>query len=249
MFRRIASAAACAALFVLLGIVPTGALYVTTLPSSVDVWVDGTYVGHTPIVLDALAAGRHTVSLTKAGWQSQDLDVAVVAGNTSLSSVQMAREQSRIARSDMGFVAIRGVNVRDVTIDGQAVKADKNGIYSASAGTHEVAMRIAAGRVSRSITVYPDMRTDVLVREDETATRSAVVAPATDFLAADEIKIEGSRVTLRHHGHAVSATVGSTTYRVDGSRISYDAAPTFIGRKLYLPIDLLNQLTAADKPK
>src|SRR5471032_2614761 len=140
MFRRIASAAACAALFVLLGVVPTGALYVTTLPSSVDVWVDGTYVGHTPIVLDALAAGRHTVSLTKAGWQSQDLDVAVVAGSTSLSSVQMARAQSRTVRSDTGFVAIRGVSVRDVTIDGQATKPDKTGFYSASAGTHEVAM-------------------------------------------------------------------------------------------------------------
>src|SRR5476649_1199080 len=95
MFRRIAAVAACAALFVLLGAVPTGALYVTTLPSSVDVWVDGTYVGHSPLVLDALAAGRHTVSLTKTGWQSQDLEVSVVAGVTSLSSVQMARAPSR----------------------------------------------------------------------------------------------------------------------------------------------------------
>jgi hypothetical protein len=248
MFRRIAAAAACAALFVLLGAVPTGALYVTTLPSSVDVWVDGTYVGHSPLVLDALTSGRHTVSLTKTGWQSQDLDVSVVAGVTSLSSVQMARAPSR-TRAGSGFVAIHGIAPREIAIDGQAVKPDKSGFFPASAGMHEVSVSTSGAKFSRSITVYPDMRTDVLVREDETATRSAVVAPATDFLTAEEIKIEGSRVTLHHHGHDVVATVGSVSYRVDGSHVNFDAAPTLIGRKLYLPIDLLSQLTAADKPK
>jgi hypothetical protein len=248
MFRRIAAVAACAALFVLLGAVPTGALYVTTLPSSVDVWVDGTYVGHSPLVLDALGAGRHTVSLTKTGWQSQDIDVSVVAGVTSLSSVQMARAPSR-TRAGSGFVAIRGIAAREIAIDGQAVKADKSGFFPAGAGLHELSVSTPGGKFNRSITVYPDMRTDVLVREDGAAARSTVVAPASDFLNAEEIKIEGSRVSLHHHGHDVVAMVGSLSYRLDGSRVNFDAAPTLIGGKLYLPIDLLNQLTAADKPK
>jgi len=248
MFRRFAAAAACAALFVLLGAVPTGSLYVTTLPTGVDVWVDGTYVGHSPLVLDALAAGRHTISLTKTGWLAQDLDVSIIPAVASLSSVQMSRAPSRTMRFNMGLVAVHGTVPRELLIDGQPVKPDKNGFYPASAGLHEIAVRTAAGKISRNITVYPDMRTDIVVRDDET-TRSAVVAPASDYLSADEIKIEGARVVLRHARHDVVAKIGSTSYRVDGASVAFDAAPTLIGGKLYLPIDLLSQLTAGDKPK
>ncbi|MFN2459839.1 MAG: PEGA domain-containing protein [Candidatus Velthaea sp.] len=245
MFRRLAAVAACAAFF-LLGAVPTGALYVTTLPSGADVWIDGTYIGHSPLVLDALTAGKHSVSLTKTGWRAQDLEVTVVAGTTALSSVQMARAASRGMRMANGFIAIKGAPSKEVTVDGEALKADTTGAFAVSPGMHVVVVRVAKGKVSRNVTVYPEMRTDVVVRDGENP-RSAVVAPASDYLPADAVKLDGTRVVVRHGGHAVVAKVGSTTYVIDGQRAEYDSAPTLIGGKLYLPLELLGQLTANDK--
>lgn len=241
MFRRLAAVAACAAL---LAAVPTGALYVTTLPSGADVWLDGAYVGHSPLVLDALVAGRHTVSLTKAGWTSQDLDVAIVAGSTALSSVQLQRARGRL-RGGSGWIALKGQAVKEVAVDGTVLKPDKTGLVATSSGSHEVVVRTSSGKMTRTVTVYPDMRTDVILRDDET-TRSAVVAPASDYLPDGALRNDGARIVIRHGGHEVIARIGSSAYRLDGRATEFDAAPTIIGGKLYLPLELLMQLTAND---
>lgn len=245
MFRPPATLAACAWLF-LLGAVPTGALYVTTLPTAADVWLDGTYVGQSPVVLDALAAGRHTVSLNRTGWTSQDIDVSVVAGSTALSSVVLTRTGARPVRGADGSFTVKGVTLRSVLFDGVALVPDRTGIYAVASGTHELVVQTPVGKMTRTITIYPDMCTEVVLRDDDTVTRSAVVAPAADFLPSAAVKIEGTRVTIRYERHAVDATIGSLSYRVDGRSMNFDAAPTLIGAALYLPLELLKQLTAAD---
>ncbi len=248
MFPRPALLAACAALF-LLGAVPTGALYVTTLPTSADVWVDGTYVGQSPVILDALAAGRHTVSLNRTGWVSADIDVSVVEGKTALSSVALTRTGSHTVRGSDGSFVIKGLVPRSVLCDGVALAPDRTGTYVVASGTHELVAMTAAGKMTRSITVYPEMLTDVVLRDaadTAPATHSAVVAPASDFLPADALKIDGMRVTIRYEGHLVDATFGSQSYHVDGRSVNYDAAPTLIGTGMYLPLELLKLLTASD---
>ena len=244
MFRLLQAAAVGAAIF-LSGVVPTGALYVTTLPTGADVWVDGTYVGHAPVVLDALATGRHTLSLTKTGWQSQELDVNVIPGATAISSVPLAHVLHG-NRGGNGFLAIRGVPVRDLTIDGEPVKADKDVAYAVSAGSHELVAHTAAGRMTRTVSVYPEMRTEVMLHEDEPS-RSSVVAPALDYLPANAVKVDGARLVLKYAGRDVVGKFGSTTFRVDGHATDYDAAPTMIGGRLYLPLELLSLLTAQSK--
>jgi hypothetical protein len=245
MFLRLASLAACA-LFFLLAAVPTGALYVTTLPTNADVWLDGTYVGHSPVILDALAAGRHTVSLNRTGWQSQDIDVSVVAGTTALSSVALTRTGSRSVRGSEGSFTIKGVATRSLLLDGAPLAADGTGAYVVASGTHELVAQTAAGKMTRTITIYPDMRTDVVLRDESALTRSAVVAPISVYLPPAAVKIEGVRVTIRYERHAVDAVIGSPSYRFDGRNVSFDAAPTLIGAELYLPLELLKQLTASD---
>ena len=241
---RLARVAALGAAIAFLGAAPTGALYITTLPSMADVWVDGTYVGHSPLVLDALASGRHSVSLTKTGWQSQDLDVTILASGTSLSSVQLVRAPKGL-RPSGGWFVVHGSNVRSVSLDGEPLVPDKLGVYSASSGAHQLVALGATGRITREITIYPDMRTDVIVRDSQPA-RSAVVAPALDFLAADSIKIDSSKLVIHSGGHDVIGRFGSTSFRIDGRATDFDAAPTFIGGKLFLPLELLTQI-APDK--
>jgi hypothetical protein len=241
MFRRLS---AILGLTGLLAAAPTGALYVTTLPTGADVWIDGIYTGHSPLVLDALAAGRHTVSLTKTGWVPQNLDVSIVAGSTALSSVELQRSAGRL-RTEMGLIAIRGMTVKSMQIDGLPLVPDKAGFYDVRAGLHEIVAMTTAGKVTRTVTVYPEMRTDVVLRDDDPQA-PAVVAPATDYLPASAIHIDADRVAIKFGGHDVEGHLGSTSYRVDGKEMDFDSAPTVIGTKLFLPLALLTRI-APDK--
>jgi hypothetical protein len=241
MFRRFLALAACAAL---LGAAPTGALYVTTLPSAADVWIDGTYAGRTPMLLDDLVGGRHRLSITRAGWATQDLAVSVVAGTTSLSIVQLERAPGRVPQAS-GSLVVRGNAVRVLRIDGALEKPDAGGAYVLSAGTHELEAQTANGNVVRTVTIYPDVKTGIVFQSDADVP-PAVVAPAEDFLAADAVSVIGARVTIHTAGHTVAAHIGSVAYHLDGRDATFDAAPTLIGGKLYLPLALLTFLTHDD---
>jgi PEGA domain-containing protein len=235
MLRRLAAVAAC---LIFLGAVPTGSLYVTTLPSAADVWIDGTYVGRTPVVLDALATGRHTVGIAKAGWQPQQLDVSIVTAQTTLSSVRLPTAKTRAAGA-AGSIALHGAPVDGAFLDGMPAQPAKDGTYPAAAGGHELTVRTPRGKVTRQVTVWPQTRTDVVIQLDEEPGRPAIVAPADDYVPENAIKISGARVVIRFGGHEASGRLGSTSYRLDGRLVEYDAAPTVIRSRLYLPIGLL----------
>jgi PEGA domain len=238
MLRRLAAVAAC---LIFLGAASTGSLYVTTLPSAADVWVDGTYVGRTPLVLDALASGHHTIGIAKAGWAPQQLDVSIVMGQTTLSSVRLPRAKSELA-APPGSIALHGARVDAVFIDGAPAQPGKDGTYPAAAGTHEVAVRTPGGKTTRLVTVWPQTRTDVVVQPDADNTRPSVIAPADDYFPASAIRIDADRVVIKFGGHTAAGRLGSTSYRVDGRSVEYDSAPTLIGSRLYLPIQLLAAL-------
>jgi hypothetical protein len=239
MLRRLAVLGACV---LLLGAAATGSVYVTTLPSAADVWVDGIYVGRTPLVLDALNAGRHTVAITKSGWNPRQLDVSVEAGQTTLSSTRLERAPRVTVQPAPGTIAIRGAEVRAVRIDGAQANRASDGSYTVASGTHELVVQTPRGRVTREVTVWPQTRTDVIVQDDAPG-RAAVVAPAEDYVPRSAIRVDGERVVIRYNGHEVIGRVGETSYRVDGRGAEYDAAPTLIGPRLYLPLDLLRTLT------
>ncbi|MGD1066410.1 MAG: PEGA domain-containing protein [Vulcanimicrobiaceae bacterium] len=235
MLRRLAAVAACA---VFLGAVPAGSLYITTLPSGADVWVDGTYIGRSPVVLDALSGGHHAVALAKTGWTTEQLDVVIATGQTTLSSIRL--RQTGGLRPAGGSIALRGEAADEVRLDGQVIQPGKDGTYPASAGTHELVVRTAHAKMSRAVTVWPDTCTDVVLVAEVAPPRPTVVAPADDYLPLDAISVDGDKVVLRHGGHEVVGRLGATTYRVDGKTVDYDTAPTVIGSRLYLPLELLN---------
>ena len=87
--------------------------------------------------------------------------------------------------------------------------------------------------------VWPGTRTEVVVQPDAEVVRPSVVAPAEDYLPRGAIRIEGEKVVVRYGGHEVIGHIGSTAYRVDGKTVDYGEAPTMIGSRLYLPLDLL----------
>ena len=144
MLRRLAAVVVCV---LLLAAVPTGSLYVTTLPTGADVWIDGTYVGRSPLVLGALVPGRHTLGLTKTGWDPLQLDVSVVAAQTTLSSTRLEPLRSGGLHALPGWIAIHGV-VRTAQVDGRPMVPAKDGTIVVAAGTHELTARTPRGRVA-----------------------------------------------------------------------------------------------------
>ncbi|GAC1571989.1 MAG: hypothetical protein NVS3B7_02450 [Candidatus Elarobacter sp.] len=238
MLRRLA--AVVAAIF-LLAAAATGSLYVTSLPSGADVWIDGTYAGRTPLVLDALAIGRHTLGMTKAGWTSRQLDAAVEQGQTSFLSTRLTPAAGS-ARPLPGSILVHG-SVLATSVDGVAMAPSNDGSIPAPAGIHQLVVRTQRGRVTRTVQVWPQTRTDVVIQPDVEPGRHSVVAPAEDYLPKSAIAIAGERVVVRYNGHDVTGRIGITTYRVDGRTADYDAGPALIGSKLYLPLELLTLLT------
>ena len=228
----------------LLGATPTGGVYVTTLPAGADVWIDGTYLGRSPVVLDAVTTGTHRLTLSRTGWNSQDLPVNVVPTTTVTASVVLVRA-NKLA-DGTGTIALHGDRVGSVTVDGEPMPLAKDGTFTANAGTHEVTASLPQGKVTRSVTVYPQTRTDI-VMIGELPARSVVIAPADDYVPSTAVRLDGAQITLHYRRHDVVAHVGSTAYTVDHRSVTYDAAPTLIRKRVYLPIELLTLLTADDK--
>jgi hypothetical protein len=243
MLRRLAAVVACV---ILLAAVPTGSLYVTTLPSGADVWIDGTYVGRSPLVLGGLTTGHHTVGLTKTGWSPLQLDVSVEESQTTLSSTKLEPVRNH-PRPAGGSIAIHGIPADQTFLDGVAAAPSKDGTIPAAAGTHELAVHTPRGRITRAVTVWPLTRTDVVLLPNVEVPRPSVVAPAEDYVPHSAIRIDGERVVIRYGGHEVVGRMGATTYRLDGKVVDYGAAPTTIGPRLYLPLDLLTTLSSGTR--
>ena len=240
MLRRLATAVVCV---LLLAAVPTGSLYVTTLPTGADVWIDGTYVGRSPLVLGGLAAARHTVGLTKTGWDPLQLDVSVVAGQTTLSSTRLERARTGGLHPLPGWIAIHGT-VRTAFVDGFPAVPGKDGTIGVAAGTHELTARTPRGKITRAVMVWPGTRTEVVLQPEAEVARPSVVAPAEDYVPRGAISLVGEKVVVRYRGHEVIGRIGSTSYRFDGKTVDYGEAPTMIGSRLYLPLDLLTTLSS-----
>lgn len=66
-----------------------GSLGITSNPSGARVLVDGNETGHTPISIDNLLSGNHTISLNLEGYVSVQQPVTVIAGQNSNISIDL----------------------------------------------------------------------------------------------------------------------------------------------------------------
>jgi len=223
------------------GVLPFGGLYVTSLPPGADVWVDGSYIGRTPVLLDGLRAGKHAVTVTKAGWKVEEVDQNVSAGVTTPATVQL--EPIKPLRAH-GAITLHGLyRSARVSIDGGAWH-DLLPEHDAAVGTHHLSVRETGARFERMILVYPDETTHVLFAVPSD-THSAVVAPIADYLPESAAKVGGARVVVRWGGHVAVGRLGDARFLVDGRNVVYDAPAGMVRGRLYLPLDLILMLTGS----
>jgi hypothetical protein len=225
------------------GVLPFGGLYISSLPSGADVWVDGSYIGRTPLLIDGLRGGKHAVTVTKAGWKVEEVDQNVAAGVTTAATVLLDPIKPLHTH---GEIALHGLD-RDarVSIDaGPWLKLQPE--YEAAVGTHSLSVREPQTRFERMILVYPEQTTHVLF-VSPADTHSAVVAPVADYLPASSAKVSGDRVVVRWGGHVAVGHLGDARFLVDGRDVVYDAPAGMVRGRLYLPLDLILMLTGSKK--
>ncbi len=227
----------------------SGGVYVATLPSGADVWIDGTHCGRSPVLVDALPQGKHAITLTKSGWNVQEGSVDIPGGGVALWSARLAIVPHSSAQSGFGAIVTRGLShTEKIAIDGGESR-DSHGVISIAAGPHTVSFPTAHGRVMRAFTVLPEMTTELVLRDDTSPSDSAtpdrvgVIAPANDYLPPEAITLTGRDLLIRYEKHEVVAHLDKIWMRLDGNPVSYNSAPSVINGKLYLPLDLMETLT------
>jgi len=222
-----------------------GGVYITTLPSGANVWIDGTFVGRAPVLVDALLPGHHAVTLTKSGWTAQEVDVSINPREVAMSSTRLAEAPEPDPGARPGSVLVRGAPAgATLALDGGAVAAVGKELH-VPPGSHEIVMTTTRGRTTRKFVVLPDTTTEVVLDEPRPGgdSHSAVVAPAEDYLPTDAFSVVGKKIVVRYAGHLVVAHFGVADVKLDGAIVTFDSAPEAIGGKLYLPLELLQQLT------
>ena len=225
-------------------VLPFGGVYVNSLPSGADVWVDGTYIGRTPLLIDGLRAGKHALTITKAGWKVQEVDEQIAAGVVSTATVQL--DPGKGIRG-AGSIAVSGLDrSARVSLDG-APWSPIESEYDVSAGTHHLSVRDSSIRFERMILVYPDQVTHVLLRMPSADEHSAVVAPLQDYVPVSAAKVTGGRLVIHWSGHTVVGHMGETHFLVDGRDVVYDAPAGLVRGRLYLPLDLILTITGKSK--
>jgi hypothetical protein len=223
----------------------SAALYLTSLPAGADVWVDGNYVGRSPVFIDALSEGRHHLTLTKTGWSVQESDVDVTSIAVTLRSLQLAPASRQ--KPGMGAVSFHGLPAgAALRIDGSPASLQAGKPLALGAGAHTFVLAAPGGPIERSFTVYPETTTEVLLRPLAAGAEvSAVIAAAVDYLPAKAFAVEGRKVVIRYEGHVVVGKLDEAALRFDGKTVAFAGTPTVIAGKLYLPLPLLERLTGA----
>lgn len=237
MLRMLLALVAAAAL-------PFGGLFVNSLPIGADVWVDGTYVGRTPLLIDGLRQGKHSVTVTKAGWKVQEVDQDVTPGVVTPATVQL---QQTASTTDEGSLAIQGVSEGTVAVDDRPAEHLAPRV-DLSPGVHDVIVRTAGLKFERSVVIYPNQTTHVLLRTPAEE-HSAVVAPLETYMNATAAQVTGDRVVVRWNGHVALGHLGDARFLVDGRNVVYDAPAGMVRGRLYLPLDLILTLTGGKTEK
>src|SRR5437868_1290340 len=154
---------------------PHGGAFITSLPGTASAWLDGTYVGPTPVYVDDLLPGRHSVTLSSAGWQPQSTSFDVSVGRVTPVSIVMQRVASQATKINkgQGILTIAGgpAGAR-VYVDGVSIGALPVDPRPVGAGYHIVTLeRLGRNAVksTRIVNVFPNVTTAVAFAESTAA--------------------------------------------------------------------------------
>jgi len=218
---------------------PSGGAYVTTLPTDAEVWIDGTYVGRSPVLTGALSIGSHTVTVTKSGWQLHEEAIAIDPDHIALVSFQL-QVGPHPARGDGSYVLDGLPPGANVSVDGVKVPQAPGGPHTLVSGTHQLSVTGHDGLMNESFLIVPGMTTHLIVRPAPRHEKSSgVVALVDDYLPEEAYSVDETHFQIHYSGHNVSGSLGDANVNFDGKIVRYTGVPVQIDGRLYLPLALL----------
>ncbi len=231
---------------------PHGGAFVTSLPGTASAWLDGTYVGPTPVYVDDLLPGRHSVTLSSAGWQPQSAAFDVSVGRITPVSVIMSRvaAQGGTASKGQGTLAVVGgpVGAR-VYVDGVAIGGMPVEPHPVGAGYHIVTLEPLgknAIKSTRIVDVFPNVTTAVAFAAATSTTLAPppddILEPVDTVVPSNGIVISGNDITIHYRGIEIECAIGSRSYTFNGRAATLGIPPALVGGKVYLPLSLLQRL-------
>jgi hypothetical protein len=226
-----------------------GSAYVTTLPPGATVWIDGHYMGETPLVVDGLTLGHHSVLLTHAGWTPVTTAVDVTVGQIAFVSAMLTPSAQSFANAAKGMLRIRDAQGAKVFVDGIAVTSLDNPVPLAP-GQHIISVERGAARTASSVRIYPATTTVLSLApevpdQSQAATGQDELAALTDYVPASDFVVNGDDITVHFKAMELECAVGSLDYVLNGKPGTLTVAPEMVGDKPYLPVSLLARLTGA----
>ncbi len=155
-----------------------GYLMVYSTPTNAEVYVDGDYVGKTPLKGYKLSTGTHTIKLVRDGYEDYVKTVNINPGETTKieATLSEAKAMLKITSDPSGA---------GVYVDGD-YKGTTPLTISLSPGTHSV-------RLSKSD--YEDYTTSVTLNPGESKTISATLTPTFGYLSIDSTP-QGAKVYI-----------------------------------------------------
>jgi hypothetical protein len=141
----------------------SGALYVISDPSNSKVVLDGMYRGTTPITLNNLAAGTHTLELDHAGYYDWRSSVTVPAGGTRTVSGTL----NPVPVSNVGWVYVSSSpGGASVTLDGssygQTPSSGSLKLNNIGVGDHTIVLALAGDQAyTTSVSVHANTVSEV----------------------------------------------------------------------------------------
>ncbi|MDV2482001.1 PEGA domain-containing protein [Methanoculleus sp. Wushi-C6] len=86
----------------------SGSIAVTSSPSGAEIYVDNAYKGITPLTVEGIGAGTHTVMLALGGYSDWSTSVQVGAGSTASVSASLAPTPTQAPSAGMAPLAVIG---------------------------------------------------------------------------------------------------------------------------------------------
>ena len=92
--------------------VTTGSIQVSSSPTGAKIYLDGADTGKvTNTTLTNIAAGSHTVKLTKDGYSDKEQSVSVTAGQTSTVDLTLTKDTITVSQPTAGTTWVKGSSV------------------------------------------------------------------------------------------------------------------------------------------
>jgi len=148
-----------------------GTLALQSIPSDADVYVDGSFVGYTPLNF-SVSPGRHDVRFELAGYDSFSTSTSVGAGQTQTVS---ARLQAQVRAGTIAFTSVP--NGADVYVDGRFVGTTPTGAIRFEEGSYTARFE-AGGYQSTSINFRAVAGRDLTVDARLVANMASLVVQA-----------------------------------------------------------------------